>query len=81
MLRRRRGQGEEPEEAEETGLAGAAGDEAGADLVVGPWDVNDDVPPAERIDFGSMRVPVAEGLRGPGQHGRGPARVDHRRAR
>jgi hypothetical protein len=27
----------------------------------GPWDVADDVPEAERIDFGSLRVPVAEG--------------------
>jgi hypothetical protein len=46
VLRRRRGQGEEPEEAEETGLAGTAGDQAGEDLVVGPWDVDDEVPPA-----------------------------------
>jgi len=28
----------------------------------GPWDVNDDVPEAERIDFGSLRVPVREGF-------------------
>jgi hypothetical protein len=61
VLRRRRGQGEEPEEAEETGLAGTAGDQAGEDLVVGPWDVDDEVPPAERIDFGSIQVPATEG--------------------
>jgi hypothetical protein len=59
VLRRRRGQGEEPGEAEETGLASAAGDETGGET--GPWDVDDDVPQAERIDFGSMHVPVAEG--------------------
>jgi hypothetical protein len=28
----------------------------------GPWDVEDDVPEAERIDFGSLRVPVREGF-------------------
>jgi len=28
----------------------------------GPWDANDDVPEAERIDFGSLRVPVREGF-------------------
>jgi hypothetical protein len=28
----------------------------------GPWDVNDDMPEAERIDFGSLRVPVREGF-------------------
>jgi hypothetical protein len=27
----------------------------------GPWDAADDVPEAERIDFGSLLVPVAEG--------------------
>jgi Protein of unknown function (DUF3710) len=60
-MRRRRGRDEDqPEQAEEAGLAGAAGNEAG-DLVVGPWDVNDDVPRSERIDFGCMHVPVAEG--------------------
>jgi hypothetical protein len=26
----------------------------------GPWDVHDDVPSAERIDFGSMLVPIAD---------------------
>jgi uncharacterized protein DUF3710 len=62
VLRRRRGRDEDqPQQAEEAGLAGAAGDEAGEDLEVGPWDVSDDVPQAERIDFGCMHVPVAEG--------------------
>jgi hypothetical protein len=59
VLRRRRGQGDEPGEAEETGLAREAGDGTGEET--GPWDVDDDVPQAERIDFGSMHVPVAEG--------------------
>ncbi len=58
MLRRRRGRNEDQPEA---GLAGAAGDETGEDPEVGPWDVNDDVPQAERIDFGCLHVPVAEG--------------------
>jgi hypothetical protein len=59
VLRRRRGQGEEPGEAEETGPAIPAGHETGGET--GPWDVDDDVPQAERMDFGSMHVPVAEG--------------------
>jgi hypothetical protein len=63
VLRRRRGRDEDqPDEAEEAGLAGTAGGEAGEGILAGPWDVNDDgMPQAERIDFGSMRVPVAEG--------------------
>ena len=73
MLRRRRGEDAEqarPEEAglaeeagpEEAGLAEEAGENgAGEAAVGGPWDVNDDVPPAERIDFGSMQVPLADG--------------------
>jgi hypothetical protein len=28
----------------------------------GPWDVHDDVPEGERIDFGSLRVPAREGF-------------------
>ena len=59
MLRRRRGRDEDqPGEAR---LAGAAAEEAGEDAEIGPWDVSDDVPQAERIDFGCLQVPVAEG--------------------
>ena len=59
MLRRRRDDGGEqawtgPDEPAEDEM-GEAGDS-------GPWDVNDDVPEAERIDFGSLRVPVREGF-------------------
>ena len=58
MLRRRRGRDEDqPEE----GLAGEAAEESGEYIVAGPWDVNDDVPQADRIDFGCLQVPVAEG--------------------
>ncbi len=28
----------------------------------GPWDAADDVPAAERVDFGSLQVPVSEGF-------------------
>jgi Protein of unknown function (DUF3710) len=28
----------------------------------GPWDVLDEMPPGERIDFGSLRVPVVSGV-------------------
>ena len=59
MLRRRRnGEGEQswagPDEP--------AGDEMDQTGDGGPWDANDDVPEAERIDFGSLRVPVREGF-------------------
>ncbi len=57
MLRRRRGEDAEQAGPGETGSAEEAV-ETGAG---GPWDVNDDVPPAERIDFGSMQVPLADG--------------------
>jgi hypothetical protein len=28
----------------------------------GPWDATDDVPPLNRVDFGSLQVPVADGF-------------------
>jgi hypothetical protein len=58
VLRRRRGRDEDQPEA---GLAGEAAEESDEYIVAGPWDVNDDVPPADRIDFGCLQVPVAEG--------------------
>jgi len=62
VLRRRRGEDAEQARPEEAGLAEEAGENgAGEAAVGGPWDVNDDVPPAERIDFGSMQVPLADG--------------------
>jgi hypothetical protein len=65
VLRRRRGEDAEQAGPGETGWAGEAeeAEEAGAGEAVpgGPWDVNDDVPPAERIDFGSMQVPITDG--------------------
>ena len=62
MLRRRRGEDADQAGPGETGRAGDA-EETGAGQAAagGPWDVNDDVPPAERIDFGSMLVPVTDG--------------------
>jgi hypothetical protein len=58
VLRRRRGRDEDqPEE----GLAGAAAEESDEYIAAGPWDVNDDVPQADRIDFGCLQVPVGEG--------------------
>src|SRR6185437_1108612 len=47
--------GEEDEEGEEA--AGSTPAEPGW----GPWDATEDVPEAERIDFGSLQVPVTEG--------------------
>jgi hypothetical protein len=62
VLRRRRGEDTEQAGPGETGQAEEAEEtEAGEAVPGGPWDVNDDVPPAERIDFGSMQVPIADG--------------------
>src|SRR6516164_235699 len=62
VLRRRRGEDAERAGPGETGQAEEA-EETGAGEAVpgGPWDVDDDVPPGERIDFGSMQVPIADG--------------------
>jgi Protein of unknown function (DUF3710) len=59
VLRRRRSDGGEQAWA---GPDEPAGDEVDEPGDGGPWDVNDDVPEAERIDFGSLRVPVREGF-------------------
>lgn len=58
---------EQGEPAVGRGQATAAGDTAegehgpGNGGLAGPWDVGDDVPARERIDFGSLLVPTAEG--------------------
>ena len=77
MFRRRRRQDAEPEpiedEAPEDAADWAAADEAGANpdpddqepaaaAGRGPWDAADDIPAGERVDFGSLQVPVAEGF-------------------
>jgi hypothetical protein len=60
---------EAPEDAED--WAAADEDEApdpddqepsGAAAGGGPWDAASDIPAAERVDFGSLQVPVAEGF-------------------
>ena len=73
MFRRRRREGadqpgaeaDQPgalaDETEEDGDAAAAGEaEASGPATGGPWDVRDDVPPADRVDLGSLQVPVGE---------------------
>jgi hypothetical protein len=40
----------------------AAGVPDAADSGQGPWDVGDKAPDQQRIDFGSLRVPVVDGL-------------------
>jgi Protein of unknown function (DUF3710) len=50
--------GEETELADERADPGAPA----AAAARGPWDAADDVPDAERIDFGSLLVPLAEGF-------------------
>ena len=44
-----------------------AGDEAAppaeaAEAAWGPWDAADDIPPLNRVDFGSLQIPVADGF-------------------
>ena len=44
-----------------------AGDEAAppaeaAEAAWGPWDATDDIPPLNRVDFGSLQIPVADGF-------------------
>jgi Protein of unknown function (DUF3710) len=45
------------EPGDETAEAGEAGEPAW-----GPWDAADEVPPLNRVDFGSLQVPVADGF-------------------
>jgi len=54
--------GEETGEEAEPEVAGSGAPASVADPVWGPWDVGDDIPTLERIDFGSLQVPVAEGF-------------------
>jgi Protein of unknown function (DUF3710) len=56
VLRRRRN------EDDDQGWAEPGGDGPDEPGFGGPWDVTDDVPETERIDFGSLRVPVREGF-------------------
>jgi hypothetical protein len=53
VLRRRRRQDEDEPRPRDAGPDGGG--------AAGPWDAGDPVPQAERIDFGSLRVPAAEG--------------------
>jgi hypothetical protein len=69
VLRRRRRDGEdspvldEQGEADliEAGLTGAGSADLAAALA-GPWDISENYPPVERIDCGSLLVPVHEGF-------------------
>ena len=67
MLRRRRNEDEEQAWAQAAGddpdePEGGSWDDPDEPGVSGPWDANDDVPEADRIDFGSIRVPVRDGF-------------------
>jgi hypothetical protein len=48
------------EAGDDTAAPGEAG-EAG-EPAWGPWDAADDIPPLNRVDFGSLQVPVADGF-------------------
>jgi hypothetical protein len=65
--RRRREEEAEPAPIEDEAQDGAEDwaaedDEPADEAAAGPWDAEDDVPAAERIDFGSLLVPVSEGF-------------------
>jgi Protein of unknown function (DUF3710) len=64
--RRRREESADPAPIEDEARDGtddrAAEDVPAAGSASGPWDEADDVPAAERIDFGSLQVPVGEGF-------------------
>ncbi len=74
MLRRRRREGEDSPglgdqdgrdtRGEENELTGQdlAGQEHGDQGATGPWDIADDFPAADRIDCGSLLIPVREGF-------------------
>jgi hypothetical protein len=77
VLRRRRRDGEDsagvrqPDEPELTPHSSEEDDERGQrfgqaprepGLAGGPWDISDNYPPAERIDFGSLLIPITEGF-------------------
>ncbi len=74
MLRRRRREGEDSPglgdqdgrdtRGEENELTGQdlAGQEQGDQGATGPWDIADDFPAADRIDCGSLLIPVREGF-------------------
>jgi hypothetical protein len=59
VFRRRQRQEPEPASYEDDVTAGQGG--PAPDSLAGPWDAGDEVPDAERVDFGSLRVPVGEG--------------------
>jgi Protein of unknown function (DUF3710) len=48
--------------ADQEGVLAADGPEAGLPELAGPWDAHEDFPPYERIDFGSLQIPVTEGF-------------------
>jgi hypothetical protein len=61
VLRRRRREGERERDEHGNGAVVAAGADAGR-YGRGPWDITDDFPQAERIDCGSLLIPVRDGF-------------------
>ncbi len=49
------------EDGEDEGQAAAAPAAAG-EPAWGPWDAADEIPPLNRVDFGSLQIPVADGF-------------------
>jgi hypothetical protein len=48
--------------ADQEGVLAADGADAALPELAGPWDAHEDFPPYERIDFGSLQIPVTEGF-------------------
>jgi hypothetical protein len=57
LRRRRREGGDQPGQQDESQDGDLSSQSA-----TGPWDVTDDYPPAERVDCGSLLIPVREGF-------------------
>ncbi len=53
---------DEPMAADEEPAGGDQEPEQGGPHQAGPWDASDEFPGSERIDFGSLQVPVSEGF-------------------
>lgn len=62
MALRRRREDEEPGKEAAGSAPAEAADEAEVAKEGGPWDSTDSYPELQRLDFGSMLIPVAEGL-------------------
>ena len=62
LRRRRRDSAVQPDPEHERAELGPLDDQDGGVRAAGPWDISDDFPETERIDCGSLLVPVRDGF-------------------